>query len=145
MPAFALAHRSLAARAGDGPHPGLLLLHGRGADENDLLPFGAQLDPRLTVVTARAPFRFPWGGFAWYGLDPRGVGYPEQQALERSLQLLREFRDQIVEADDIDPRRLYLGGFSMGAVMAGTLALLEPERVAGAMALSGYLPLHAGL
>jgi phospholipase/carboxylesterase len=145
MADFSLFHRTAPPGQGDAPHPSLLLLHGRGTDESDLLPLAAELDPRLFVVSARAPHAFPWGGHAWYDLDPRGVGYPEAVTLETSLQRLDRFLNEIVEAYPIDPKRLYVGGFSMGAAMSGTLALLHPERVAGAVMLSGYLPIHAGL
>lgn len=145
MPDLSLVHRTIPARSGSAPHPGLLLLHGRGTDESDLLSLGHELDDRLFVVSARAPFRFPWGGYAWYGLDPSGVGFPEPRGLESSLDLLRSFLGEIMEAYPIDPARFYTAGFSMGSVMAGTLGLVEPERVAGAMILSGYLPLHSGL
>jgi phospholipase/carboxylesterase len=132
----------LPAGAGEPPHPCLLLLHGRGTNESDLLPLGPEIDGRLFTVGARGPFRFPWGGYAWYDLDPRGVGFPEEETLERSVQVLRQFLTEIVDAYPVDPARLYVGGFSMGSVMAGTLALTDPERVAGAVILSGYLPIH---
>src|SRR3712207_4936856 len=54
--------------------PGLLLLHGRGADEADLMGIEGALDPRLTIVSARAPFRFG-PGFAWYGMPQ--IGSPD--------------------------------------------------------------------
>ena len=145
MTRFALTHRTHPAVVGAEPHPALLLLHGRGADESDLLPLAGELDPRLFTVSARAPFRFPWGGYAWYHLDSNGVGFPEDGSLQRSLDLLRQLIDELIEAYPVDPRRLYVGGFSMGAAMAGSLALLQPERVSGAIVLSGYLPLRAGL
>lgn len=145
LPHFALTHRVHPAAQGTPPHPGLLLLHGRGTDENDLLPLAPELDPRLFVISARAPLRFPWGGYMWYDLDRNGVGFPEAQSLQHSIDLLEQFIGEILEAYPLDPEGLYLGGFSMGAVMAGTLALLDPERVSGAMVLSGYLPLGADL
>ena len=145
MADFSLVHRVQPARSGHAPHPGLLLLHGRGTDENDLLPLSAELDDRLFVVAARAPLAFPWGGYMWYNLDSQGVGFPDPQDLQRSLDLLRRFIQEIVAAYPIDLRRLYVGGFSMGATMSASLTLVEPERVAGAMVLSGYLPLQAGL
>jgi len=141
MPEFSLAHRVHPATEGSAPHPGLLLLHGRGADENDLLPLAPELDGRLFTVSARAPLRFPWGGYMWYDLDPNAVGFPEPDTFGSSVDLLRRFMDEILDAYPIDGTRLYAGGFSMGAVMAGCLALLEPERIAGAILLSGYLPL----
>jgi phospholipase/carboxylesterase len=140
-----LTHIVEPARAGDPPHPVLLLLHGRGTDETDLLPLGEALDPRLLIVAARAPFPFPWGGYAWYDLDPRGVGYPDAQKLEASIDLLRSLLTTVTERYPIDPARVYLGGFSMGSVMAGTMALLDPQHVAGAIILSGYLPVGSGL
>jgi phospholipase/carboxylesterase len=140
-----LASAGVPPRTGEPPHPALLLLHGRGTDERDLLPLARELDPRLYVVTARAPFQFPWGGYMWYELDEQGVGYPQGTTLNESLEKLRSFIDEMAAELSIDPRRLYVGGFSMGAAMSATLALTEPKRVAGAMVLSGYLPLHAGL
>lgn len=142
MTDLALIHRVLPAAAGDPPHPCILLLHGRGTNENDLLPLGPELDSRLFTVSARAPFEFPWGGYAWYNLDPSGVGFPDEISLQGSLDRLREFLGQITEAYPIDPGRLYTAGFSMGSVMAGTLGLAEPDRVAGSVILSGYLPIH---
>jgi phospholipase/carboxylesterase len=121
------------------------LLHGRGTDERDLLPLAGELDPRLFTVSARAPFRFPYGGYAWYDLDPRGVGYPGGDTLAQSVSLLNRFIDEILRAYPIRGDRLYVGGFSMGAAMSATLALLFPDRIAGALVLSGYVPAEAGL
>lgn len=142
MADFSLVHRTAPPRTGSAPHPALLLLHGRGTDENDLLPLTGEIDERLFGVSARAPFQFPYGGYAWYELDPNGVGYPDQTSLLASLQLLSAFIGEILEAYPIDPARLYVAGFSMGSVMAGTVTLTDPERVAGGMILSGYLPIH---
>lgn len=142
---FTLNHRTMPPSQGEPPHPGLLLLHGRGTDESDLLPLGGEIDGRLFTVGARGPFQFPWGGYAWYGLDPAGVGYPEEETLRQSLDLLRRFITEVLEAYPIDPGRLYVGGFSMGSVMAGTLGLVDPDRVAGSIILSGYLPIHSSL
>src|SRR5690349_10377271 len=85
--------------AGKGGGPGLLLLHGRGADEEDLMGLVGALDPRLVVVSARAPFR--WGpGFAWYG-----TAGDEAETMRASLEELRRFADDLPAAYDIDPGR----------------------------------------
>jgi phospholipase/carboxylesterase len=81
----------------------------------------------------------------WYELDEQRVGFPEAATLTESLARLRGFIGEMSAELPIDPKRLYVGGFSMGAAMSAALALSEPERVAGAMVLSGYLPLGAGL
>ena len=122
--------------------PGLLLLHGRGADEADLMGLEGALDPRLTIVSARAPFRLG-PGFAWYGMSE--VGKPDFDTLRASVRELDAFIDGLPEAYGIDPARLYLMGFSQGAVMSAAMALLKPEAVRGALLHSGYVPANAGL
>lgn len=145
MANFSLIHAVVPASTGNAPHPGLLLLHGRGTDENDLLPLGPEIDPRLYTISARAPFQFPWGGYAWYDLDRRGVGYPDERTLAESIALIVRFIDEIVEAYPIDRERLFVGGFSMGAATSVGLALTNPNQVAGAIVLSGYVPIHTKL
>ena len=122
--------------------PALLLLHGRGADERDLVGFAAALDPRLLVISARAPG--PLGpGFHWYELGSAGL--PDAASFTRSRDLLDRFLDEIVAGYNIDPTRLFLLGFSQGAVMSGAMLLTRPAKVAGAVLLSGYLPLRSEL
>src|SRR5437867_12893845 len=87
--------------------PGLLLLHGRGADEEDLMGLQAALDPRLTIVSARAPFRLG-PGFAWY--DMPQIGSPDEETFHASLDELKEFVDGLPTAYGIDRQRLFLLG-----------------------------------
>jgi phospholipase/carboxylesterase len=140
-----LVHQTAPPLSGAPPYPGLLLLHGRGTDETDLLSLGAELSPEFFTVSARAPYHFPWGGYAWYDLAPGGIGFPEDSTLNTSIRLVHTFVEYLLETYPIDPARLYLAGFSMGAVMAGTMALLEPESLTGAIMMSGYLALHNNL
>lgn len=122
--------------------PGLLLLHGRGADEADLMGLEAALDPRLTVISARAPFRLGYG-YAWYGMAQ--VGAPEDETLRTSLSELHEFIQGIVPAYNLDPQALFLMGFSQGAVMSSAVALTMPGSVSGVVMHSGYVPVDSGL
>jgi phospholipase/carboxylesterase len=140
--ALTLAHMVLPARRrGDGPAPGLLLLHGRGADERDLLSISGVFDARLTAISARAPF--PLGpGYHWCDLTDDGMPDPASYADARAR--LAAFIDEAVAAYGLDPARLYLLGFSQGAMMAGGLALTMPARIAGAVLLSGWLPANPG-
>lgn len=140
-----LVHRTSPASAGEPPHPALILLHGRGADENDLMPLADHLDPRLFVITARAPFAFPWGGYVWYDLTDQGVGHPDIRTLSVSVEKVSALIDEAIGAYSLDPRRIYVGGFSNGAATSAVLALLQPEKVAGAAILSGYFPPHVDL
>jgi phospholipase/carboxylesterase len=125
------------AAAGSAPHPALILLHGRGADEHDLRPLIPSFDPSLAVFSVRAPFPFAGGGYAWYDVEEAGV--PDRAQFGDSLARLVRFVDGLPERG-IDPRRVFLLGFSMGAVMANALGLTVPRRIAGVIAHSGYVP-----
>lgn len=125
-----------------GGTPGLLLLHGRGADEADLMGLEVALDPRLTVISARAPFRLGYG-YAWYGMAQ--VGAPEDETLRASLGELHEFVQGIVPAYNLDPESIFLMGFSQGAVMSAAVALTLPGSIRGVVMHSGYVPADSGL
>ncbi len=60
---------------GNEKPPVLILLHGIGADENDLFGLSAYLDGRFFVVSVRAPYVLPYGGFAWFEIqfEPGGI------------------------------------------------------------------------
>lgn len=143
MEQFSLIHQMIAAKEGNAPHPCLVLLHGLGDSEAGLMALAAQFDPRVYVISARAPLRHRWGGFSWYELETEGPGLGGK-SIERSISLLQDFLDEIVRAYSVDPSRLYIGGFSMGAAMAGATALLFPDRIAGAIMVSGFLPPDVG-
>jgi phospholipase/carboxylesterase len=137
---MALTYRE---RPAAGDPAGLLVLHhGRGADEHDLLPLGDVLDPeqRLHVVTPRAPLQVPgWPGHHWY-VVPR-VGYPDPDTFRAAHDALAAFHDELWERTGIAPERTIFGGFSMGAVMSYALGL-DGERPApaGILAFSGFIP-----
>ncbi|MEA2473070.1 MAG: phospholipase/carboxylesterase [Thermoleophilaceae bacterium] len=134
-------------RQAAGEPEGLLVLHhGRGADEADLLSLGDALDPerRLHVAAPRAPLTLPgWPGYHWY-LVPR-VGYPDPDSFHSSYRLLGEFHDELWERTGVAPERTVLGGFSMGSVMSYSLGLGgERPAPAGILAFSGFVPVVDG-
>jgi phospholipase/carboxylesterase len=134
-------------RPASGEPQGLLVLHhGRGADEHDLLPLADALDPerRLHVVTPRAPLTVPgWPGNHWY-VVPR-VGHPDKDTFRASYELLSRFHDELWERTGIAPAQTVLGGFSMGSVMSYALALGgERPAPAGILAFSGFIPTVEG-
>jgi phospholipase/carboxylesterase len=122
---------------------GLLVLHhGRGTEESDLLGLADALDPerRLRVVTPRAPLSLPGSpGYHWY-LVPR-VGYPDPETFYASRAALAELHDELWEQTGVGPERTVLGGFSMGSVMSYAMALgADRPAVAGILAFSGFIP-----
>ena len=94
-------------RPADGEPAGLLVLHhGRGADEHDLLGLGDVLDPerRLHVVTPRAPLDAAgWPGHHWY-VVPR-VGYPDPDTFRAAYDELAAFHDELWERTASRPSR----------------------------------------
>jgi phospholipase/carboxylesterase len=122
---------------------GLLVLHhGRGSDEQDLIGLAPVLDPdeRLYVVAPRAPLRLPGSpGYHWYAV-PR-VGYPDPDTFHAASRDLASFHDELWERTAVGPERTVLGGFSMGTVMSYALGL-GGDRPApdGILALSGFIP-----
>ena len=127
-----------------GDAEGLLVLHhGRGTDERDLLGLADALDPRrrLHVVSPRAPLQLPGSpGYHWY-LVPR-VGYPDHDTFHAAREALAELHDGLWEETGIEPARTVFGGFSMGAVMSYAMALsADRPPVAGILAFSGFIPI----
>ncbi|HET9114662.1 MAG TPA: hypothetical protein VFN33_01070 [Gaiellaceae bacterium] len=136
-----------AERLAGGEAAGLLVLHhGRGADELDLLPLADALDPdrRLHVVAPRAPLVLPGApGYHWY-LVPR-VGHPDPDTFRAAYEAVAGFHDELWQRFELAPDRTVLGGFSMGSVVSYSLGL-GPDRPApaGILAFSGFVPTVEG-
>src|SRR3954453_1155987 len=136
----ALIHEERPAR---GEAEGLLVLHhGRGADERDLLGLADVLDPagRLHVVSPRAPLTLPgWPGYHWY-VVPR-VGYPDPDSFHAAFDALASFHDELWERTGLAPEQTVFGGFSMGSVMSYALGLsAQRPQPAGLLIFSGFIP-----
>jgi phospholipase/carboxylesterase len=134
-------------RATDGEAAGLLVLHhGRGTDERDLIGLADGLDPerRLRVVSARGPLQLPGSpGYHWY-LVPR-VGYPDPETFFAACAALAELHDGLWADGGIGPEQTVLGGFSMGSVMSYAMGLgAERPAVAGILAFGGFVPTVEG-
>jgi phospholipase/carboxylesterase len=130
-------------RPAAGDPTGLLILHhGRGADERDLLDLANVLDPdrRLHVAAPRAPLTLPgWPGYHWYRV-PR-VGFPDPATFDAAFGDLASLHDELWRRTGLSPAQTVLGGFSMGSVMSYALGLDAGRRApAGILAFSGFIP-----
>lgn len=126
-------------KEGSPKGPVVMLLHGVGSNEANMAPLAAGMDERLRVISVRAPLVMGPSAFGWFPvqftsmgpmLDPVGA----EQARQQVVEFVRAYREQ----SGID--KVYLVGFSQGAILAVVTALSEPELIAGAAGLSGRLP-----
>jgi len=119
----------------------LILLHGFGADEHDLLSLGRDLDPSLRVISLAAPIALEQGGRAWYRLQqgPEGISFDPREVFEAG-NIALEAIEQIAK-DSPDP---ILCGFSQGGGMALAAAIERPGLVTTVLALSAVPPRREG-
>ena len=124
----------------EGRPPLLLLLHGVGSNEQDLMGMAPSLDGRFLLVSARAPITLERGAYAWFNIQflPTGIVIQPEEA-EASRLLILKFVDEAVEAYGADPSRVYLMGFSQGCIMSLAASLTEPKKFAGVVGMSGRL------
>jgi phospholipase/carboxylesterase len=123
------------------PAGALVLSHGRGADELDLMPLLELLDPeqRLVGLLPRGPLSLPPGGAHWYIV--REIGYPDAPTFTETFAAASVWLDGALEEAGVPIERTVLGGFSQGAVMSYSLGLAASRpRPAGIIAMSGFIP-----
>jgi predicted esterase len=132
-------HRYVPATPGAGSASGvtLLLLHGTGGDETDLIPLGASLLPGAAMLSPR--------GKILEGNAPRffrriAEGVFDQEDLARRTEELARFTESAVEAYKLERDNVYAVGFSNGANIAGSLLLRRPGLLRGAVLLSPMVP-----
>ena len=135
---------------GPAPTASIIVLHGLGADGNDFVPICDELD-----LSAVGPVRYVFphapvrpvtlnGGMpmrAWYDiLGPGGKFGEDEPGLRQSAAAVQALLDREA-ARGIAPARTVLMGFSQGCAMTLLAGLRAPQRLAGLVGLSGYLPL----
>lgn len=126
-----------------GSSPAVIMIHGRGADEKDLLPISKELPDSVYVLSVRGPIEMD-DGYAWYHMDVNQGGLhssqPESDSFRRSIVRLSKFIAYAAKKYDLDRSRIGLLGFSQGATLAMATAAERPERVGWVVGLNGYLP-----
>jgi phospholipase/carboxylesterase len=139
---FSLTH-AVREPAGNTPEPAplLLLLHGVGSNEEDLMGLAPALDPRFFIVSARAPITLGHRSYGWYHVEFTPTGHIiDFEEAEQSRTILLRFVEELVGSYNIDRSRVYLMGFSQGCIMSLAAALTEPHRFAGVAGMSGRMP-----
>lgn len=118
----------------------LVLLHGVGSNETNLLNLGDGVDPATLVVLIQGPLQMGPRQFAWFQVRFTATGpqiAPEQA--ERSRQLLITLLQQLQTQHGIAASESAIAGFSQGGIMSASVALSSPESVKGFGLLSGRI------
>jgi phospholipase/carboxylesterase len=136
-------------RRGAVRSPLVVMLHGLGGDENVMWIFSRSLPDRFTVISPRAPIKIepgtPYadaqraeGGYSW--LRPAPPLDPDRSTFAYSLERLKKFIEAAIGVYEVDRHNVIVMGFSQGAAMSYALSLIEPELIAGVIALAGFMP-----
>jgi phospholipase/carboxylesterase len=143
---------SIQIETAPNPTASVIWLHGLGADGNDCVPIVRELDlsgcPAIRFVFPHAP-TMPVtinNGYvmrAWYDILGTDIARREDEAGLRKSQALVEQLIAREKARGIAADHIVLAGFSQGCAMTLQTGLRHPEKLAGLLCLSGYLPIHA--
>jgi len=146
----AMSNAPIEIETGPNPTATVLLMHGLGADGNDFVPIANELDlapvgpvrfvfPNAPVipVTVNGGYRMP----AWYDIMGPDLARREDEAGLRRSQAAIEALLAHEKSRGIPASRIVIAGFSQGCAMSFMTGLRHPERLAGIVGLSGYLPL----
>ena len=139
---------ALRIETGRDPEAAIIWLHGLGADGHDFEPIVPELGLERPVrfVFPNAPIRpvtinQGMRMRAWYDILQLGGGPEDEAGLRASQQLTEE----LIREQGLPANRIVLAGFSQGGAIALLTGLRHPERLAGVMALSTYLPIAGKL
>lgn len=122
---------------GSAPYPVMLMLHGWTGDEDAMWVFESRLPKDHLFIAPRGLYSTPWGGYGWQE-DTTKV-WPWVKDLKPSIEALLHLLTS-ENFPNADFNRLSLVGFSQGAALSYTFALLYPERINAVAGLSGFLP-----
>ena len=125
----------------EAPLPLVVVLHGRGADANDLADLAPMMDGpegyRFIFANAPAPFEPYPGmtfGYSWFDGWP-----PTPESIAESRRLLLEFLDEIAARDPPKDGKMILAGFSQGGLMALDVGFRTAQPLRGIVVMSGGL------
>ena len=120
----------------------IYLIHGYGADKNDLFSFSDYLPVNLTVIAVQAPYSMPYGGgAAWYSLevDSQGNHISNVDQAKQSVAEISNFIDASIEEYKLDSENIFVLGFSQGAILSYSLVFNNPSKYKYVLPLSGFI------
>ena len=122
-------------------NPSIILLHGYGSDENDLFSFADYLPNKYNIISLRAPFETPMGGYCWFSINFNNSNekWSDHKQAYQSILNLESQIDFFIQKYNLEPDQIDLLGFSQGAVLSWTLLLDFSIKINRAVCLSGYI------
>ncbi len=120
--------------------PVVIVLHGYGANEKDLFDITKSFDDRFLSFSLRAPYSKD-GACWWYAIEWKNdsIKTHNYTELKESEKQIFSFISQACKAYNADSNRVYIMGFSQGAIIAYDMLLRKPNKIKGILALSGKL------
>ena len=135
-----LHHLLLHPKTSSANPPLLILLHGVGSNEQDLFEIAPLLDERFLILSARAPLTLAPNSFAWFHVTFTSSGsLINAEEAEDARQTVVSYIVEMVDEYRADPKRVYLLGFSQGAIISLSVMLTKPELLAGVVGMSGRI------
>ena len=122
----------------DPAAPLVVLLHGRGSNEQDIIGLAERLPRTASYAAVRAPIA-EGGGYAWF--ERRGIGQPLTESLRETMDWFTSWLSSVAPAG----RPVARVGVSGGAAFAGGRVLDQPARYVAAAILYGTIPFDAGV
>ncbi len=129
-----------------GSRPLLVLMHGFGSFEGDLIGLAPRLPSNFVVASPRAPLVAPEpieNGFGWF-LPKDGPGYPTEEEAQDAVTAVLAWLDRLAERASGPLGPVAIAGFSQGGAMVTQLFRNAPERFAAGGVFSGFVPPYTG-
>uniref|UniRef100_UPI003F682964 alpha/beta hydrolase n=1 Tax=Caldifermentibacillus hisashii TaxID=996558 RepID=UPI003F682964 len=121
----------------DKKYPAIFLLHGMGSNELDLPPLVQAFNEKMFIFSLRGPIVQP-PGYAFFTMED--LGQPNENSFKQTIKMVDDFILFATKTYPIDENNLFLMGFSQGAILSMTYAIIHFGKIKGVLALSGYIP-----
>ncbi|VAW31417.1 hypothetical protein MNBD_CHLOROFLEXI01-4734 [hydrothermal vent metagenome] len=137
-----LPHRVLQPKTA-GPHPTVLMIHGRWGTEDVMSIFRQTIPEEWLIVAPRGIVQEENGRFSWH---PRQQDeWPTLAMFETAVATIIQFIYSLPSLYNADLNQIYLMGFSQGAATSLATAIHDPELVKGIASLVGFMPREAAV
>ena len=127
--------------------PLVIMLHGYGSNEDDLFSFANHIPGNYKIISLRAPYSLPYGGYSWYDissddLEAKKIKIGVEQA-KSSISKIKDFvKNQLPKKYSFDIEKICLIGFSQGSALSYALSLNNPDLFKNVIALSGMISMQ---